>query len=75
MVAGIAAKQQALEDRLKHADDSARVPSQQPRSLVPAIHVVYPVILLENARDSEFCSPADRDLLHLWKTQPLRERV
>ena len=23
------------------------------RSLVPAIHVVYPVILLENARDSE----------------------
>ena len=30
MVAGIAAKQQALEDHLKHADDSARVPSQQP---------------------------------------------
>ena len=30
IVAGIAAKQQALEDRLKHADNSARVPSRPP---------------------------------------------
>ena len=30
MVAGIAAKQQALEDRLKHADNSARAPSRPP---------------------------------------------
>ena len=30
MVAGIAAKQQALEDRLKHADNSARVPPRPP---------------------------------------------
>ena len=30
MVAGTAAKQQALEDRLKHADNSARVPLRPP---------------------------------------------
>ena len=30
VVAGIAAKQQALEDRLKHVDNSARVPSRPP---------------------------------------------
>ena len=30
IVAGIAAKQGALEDRLKHADSSARVPSRPP---------------------------------------------
>ena len=48
MVAGIAAKQQTLEDRLKHGFHLVRPPI-----LVPAIHVVYKVILLGNARDSE----------------------
>ena len=52
MVAGIAAKQQALEDRLKHAIILHGYHLDRQRSLVPAIHVVYPVILLQNARDS-----------------------
>ena len=53
MVAVIAEKQQALENRLKRTENTARILHLVRRRLDPAIRVVYQVILLEIVRDSE----------------------
>ena len=57
MVAGIAAKQQALEDRLKHADNSARVPPRPPTKSGSCYTCGLPGHFAREARDSEALLP------------------